>query len=87
MQICSFLVSPYTAINASYCQMQLVLCEAEGVIVGVIMCRVCEEMLRCHLYPPTSESLALMCGPPGMQDASIVHLEKWGYKKEEVIIF
>ena len=51
------------------------------------VCRVCEEMLRTHLYPPTSETLALMCGPPGMQDASMVHLEKWGFKKQEVIIF
>ncbi len=50
-------------------------------------CRVCEEMLRTHLYPPTSESLALMCGPPGMQDCTMVHLEKWGYKKPDVIIF
>ena len=40
-------------------------------------CRVCEEMLRTHLYPPTSESL----------DCTMVHLEKWGYKKPDVIIF
>ncbi|KAK9903477.1 hypothetical protein WJX75_006549 [Coccomyxa subellipsoidea] len=49
--------------------------------------RVCEEMLRKHLFPPGTDSLALMCGPPGMQDASMVHLEKWGYTKDKVIIF
>ena len=61
--------------------------QASGIIDKRCLCRVCEEMLRTHLYPPTSESLALMCGPPGMQDCSMVHLEKWGYKKEGVIIF
>ena len=36
--------------------------------------RVCEEMLRRHLFPPGPDALALMCGPPGMQDASMAHL-------------
>lgn len=39
---------------------------ADG-IVCVPGVRVCEEMLRKHLYPPGPDSLALMCGPPGMQ--------------------
>ena len=33
--------------------------------------RVCEEMLRKHLFPPGTDSLALMCGPPGMQVISL----------------
>jgi len=53
----------------------------------VVLCRVSEEMLKTYLYPPGSDSLALMCGPPGMQDAAMVHLEKWGYTKDRIIIF
>ena len=49
--------------------------------------RVCQEMLRKHLFPPGPDSLALMCGPPGMQDASMAHLAEWGYDKKGVIIF
>ena len=49
--------------------------------------RVCEEMLRRHLFPPGPDALALMCGPPGMQDASMAHLVAWGYDKKGVIIF
>ena len=51
--------------------------------------RVCEEMLRKHLFPPSGgdDALALMCGPPGMQDAAMAHLEKWGYDKAKVVIF
>ena len=51
--------------------------------------RVCEEMIRAHLFPPSGgdDSLALMCGPPGMQDAAMAHLEKWGYDKAKVVVF
>jgi NAD(P)H-flavin reductase len=50
--------------------------------------RVCEEMLRRHLFAPAGDdALALMCGPPGMQDAAMVHLEKWGYDRKKVVIF
>ena len=51
------------------------------------MRRVCEEMIRHRLFPPSESGLALMCGPPGMQDAAMVHLQKWGYTKDQVVIF
>ncbi len=48
--------------------------EKDGGKSAEIFCvirRVCEEMLRRHLFPPGPDSLALMCGPPGMQ---VTHL-------------
>lgn len=49
--------------------------------------RVCEEMIRKRLFPPSEFGLGLMCGPPGMQDAAMAHLDKWGYHKDKIIIF
>ena len=49
--------------------------------------RVCEALLKQELFEPGEESLAMMCGPPGMQDACMGVLQGWGYSKEQVIVF
>ncbi len=49
--------------------------------------RVNEAMLKRELFEPGEESLAMMCGPPGMQDACTGVLQTWGYTKEQVIVF
>ncbi|KAH9886564.1 hypothetical protein F4778DRAFT_773989 [Xylariomycetidae sp. FL2044] len=39
-----------------------------------------EKIMREHLFPPSDENLALLCGPPGMIEKAVVPvLEKWGY--------
>jgi len=60
--------------------------------VRVLGVRVCEEMLRKHLFPPGPDSLALMCGPPGMQviltstpDGSLESQCNLAYAAQEVL--
>lgn len=44
---------------------------------------VSEEMIKDNLYPPSSETLTLMCGPPPMINfACQPNLEKLGYSAE-----
>ena len=49
--------------------------------------RVCEALLKQELFEPGEESLAMMCGPPGMQDACKGVLQTWGYSTEQIIVF
>ena len=49
--------------------------------------RVCEALLKKELFEPGEESLAMMCGPPGMQDACKGVLQTWGYSTEQIIVF
>lgn len=49
--------------------------------------RVCESLLKQELFEPGEESLAMMCGPPGMQDACKGVLQSWGYSVEQIIVF
>ncbi|KAK9836934.1 hypothetical protein WJX81_000653 [Elliptochloris bilobata] len=49
--------------------------------------RVCDPLLKSELFKPGEESLAMMCGPPGMQDTCMSTLQRWGYTKEQVIVF
>lgn len=42
-----------------------------------------EEMIEKHLFPPSSDTIVLMCGPPPMINfACIPNLDKLGYNKE-----
>ena len=46
-----------------------------------------EALLKRELFESGEESLAMMCGPPGMQEACMGVLHAWGYTKEQVIVF
>jgi len=42
------------------------------------------DIIREHTFEPSAESVALLCGPPGMiQKAALPALRGWGYKEEE----
>lgn len=42
------------------------------------------DIIREHTFEPSAESMALLCGPPGMiQKAALPALRDWGYKEEE----
>ncbi|GJQ74887.1 hypothetical protein Trydic_g21723 [Trypoxylus dichotomus] len=42
-----------------------------------------DEMLQKHLFPPSSDTIVLMCGPPPMINyACIPNLDKLGYSKD-----
>lgn len=39
-----------------------------------------DEMIKDHLFPPSQDTLVLMCGPPPMINAACVpNLDKMGY--------
>ncbi|XP_023015885.2 NADH-cytochrome b5 reductase 3 isoform X1 [Leptinotarsa decemlineata] len=47
-----------------------------------------EDMLRDHLFPPSDETIILMCGPPPMINfACLPNLEKIGHRKELCIAY
>jgi len=49
--------------------------------------RIDEHTMRDHLFPPSHESLALVCGPPPMVEACLLNLFKFGYDEECVFEF
>lgn len=50
--------------------------------------RMSEEMLRTHLPPGAEDTVAFMCGPPGMlKFACIPNLEKMGYSPNHMLTF
>ncbi|KAI2630021.1 hypothetical protein GGS21DRAFT_211187 [Xylaria nigripes] len=45
---------------------------------------VTKEMMRQHLFEPSPENLALLCGPPAMiQKAVLPALQEWGYDQDK----
>lgn len=49
--------------------------------------RIDEHSMRDHLFAPSSDSLALVCGPPPMVEACLGNLMKFGYDDESVFEF
>ena len=47
-----------------------------------------KDMMAQHLLPPGPDSLALMCGPPGMLEQAVVPgLKELGYTAEQMVVF
>lgn len=43
-----------------------------------------KEIMQKHLFPPSEENVALLCGPPAMiQKAVLPGLEEWGYDHDK----
>lgn len=50
--------------------------------------RVNEHMFYNHLFPPSSDSVVFLCGPPAMiEHGCIPNLEHLGYTEDDIIEF
>jgi len=44
-----------------------------------------ESLIKSHLFPPAEGRIAVMCGPPSMEEkACIPDLLKFGYKDNDI---